>query len=423
MDRLGKARPLRLMLWMFGLATVGMIGRTVFAGPPPRATVAHLAPSHDGRTGDDLWEWVTVGSAKTFQKQSGPRHHAAEELLPEEGDGPKVLQPSVASSLLRPERSAPRGEQLERIAHQADAQIRRGFELAGRKAHFAARAEFIRALRLVAQGLDTEKQTAVHSRTLAAGLTAIKEAEDFIPDGSRLEADLDVPSILANHRTPVLKGAEAESLTPLSALKCYFTFAQEQLATAAGGEIAGSMALRGLGKVHAALADQKRGNVRAAIPKAMAFYQAALLVYPRNHMAANDLGVLLARGENYQQALGVLAYSVSVHRQSSNLHNLAVVYQRLGQIERARQAQQRSLAARRAKASGAGKRQDGSHELVRWVDPQSFAQSHVNASSSQPLMSSWPRPTQTEKPSQPVSAAKKTWPSGWWPWKQTDNRK
>ena len=33
----------------------------------------------------------------------------------------------------------------------------------------------------------------------------------------------------------------------------------------------------------------------AAEPKAMVFYQAALLVMPRNSMAANDLGVLLAR--------------------------------------------------------------------------------------------------------------------------------
>ena len=88
------------------------------------------------------------------------------------------------------------------------------------------------ALRLVAQALDAESQTGTHSRALAAGWTAVKEADDFMPTGSRMEADLDLSSIIAGHRTPVLKAAPRESLAPLTALECYFTFAQEQLAAA-----------------------------------------------------------------------------------------------------------------------------------------------------------------------------------------------
>ena len=34
----------------------------------------------------------------------------------------------------------------------------------------------------------------------------MKEAEDFLPNGSRLEADLDLPAIIAAHTTPVLQG-------------------------------------------------------------------------------------------------------------------------------------------------------------------------------------------------------------------------
>ena len=98
-----------------------------------------------------------------------------------------------------------RSEQLEQVARQADRQTRHGFELAGRGAYFAARSEFIGALRLVAEGLDTEQKTDVHGRALAAALTAMKEAEDFLPGGSRLEADLDLPGIIAAHATPVLK--------------------------------------------------------------------------------------------------------------------------------------------------------------------------------------------------------------------------
>ena len=103
----------------------------------------------------------------------------------------------------------------------------------------------------MAQGLDAESGTPAHSRALAAGLTALKEAQDFLPKGGKLEADLDLPTIVASHRTPVLKGAPAGSLLPLVALKAYFTFAQAQLSQAAGHEVAGSMALYALGKLHA----------------------------------------------------------------------------------------------------------------------------------------------------------------------------
>ena len=64
-----------------------------------------------------------------------------------------------------------------------------------------------------------------------------------------------------------------------------------QFAAAAGHEVAGSMALNALGKLHDAMAHKKSGPVPAAEPKAMVYYQAAMLAYPKNFMAANDLGV------------------------------------------------------------------------------------------------------------------------------------
>jgi tetratricopeptide (TPR) repeat protein len=308
---------------------------------------------------------------------------------------------------------AGRSEQLERIAQQADRQTRRGFELASRGAYFAARSEFIKALRLLAQGLDTEHQTDLHSRSLAAGLTAIGEAADFIPTGSRLEADLNLPAIIEGHRTPVLKSANTQGLTPLSALKCYFTFAQEQLAVAAGSEVAGSMALHALGKLHAALARQSGGSVRVAESKAVAFYQAALLVYPKNLMAANDLGVLLARCGNYHEAATALKYGLSIDAQSTSWHNLAAVYGQLGQTALARQANQLSQAARQAEIDRRRARQAPSREVVRWVDPGAFNQfsgqervkdGWLGSSEARPQMPD-PRGLGAARPRQPPAAA------------------
>jgi tetratricopeptide (TPR) repeat protein len=265
-----------------------------------------------------------------------------------------------------------RSPDLELIAREADMHTRRGFALAGRGAYFSARAEFIAALRLLAQGLDAQYETRLHSRALAAGLTAVKEAGDFIPAGSRLEADLDLPSLVAAHRTPVLQDAPSESLTPLVALRSYFTFAQEQLAAAAGREIAGSMALHGLGNLHRALARQRGGLVQAAEPKAMVFYQAALLVCPDNYMASNELGVLLAQAGRHEAARITLEHSVSVCEQPAGWYNLAVVYRQLGQAEWAWQAYHRSRAIGGGEAAGGATSSPASGQQVRWADPGAF---------------------------------------------------
>ena len=139
-------------------------------------------------------------------------------------------------------------------------------------APFSARFEFLAALQLLAEGLDAERKTNTHAHALAAAWTAMKEADDFLPRRSGLEANTDLPRILESHNTVVLKN-HAEGLTPLAALKCYFTFAQQQFTAAVGHEVAGSMALHGLGKLHAATTANKTIHVSAAEPKAMVYYR------------------------------------------------------------------------------------------------------------------------------------------------------
>lgn len=274
-----------------------------------------------------------------------------------------------------------RSAQLEQVASQADRQTRHGFELAGRGAYFAARSEFIGALRLVAEGLDTDQDTILHGRALAAGLLAVKEADDFLPGGSRLEADLNLADIIAAHGTPVLKDG-AEQATPMTAMKCYFTFAQEQFSVAAGHEIAGSMALHALGKLHNALAQKKGVSIVAPQTKALVFYQAAMLVYPANYMAANDLGVLLAQSGNYAQARAMLEHSLSICRQSTGWQNLAVVYRQLGQAGLSARANQQASLLRQSELARRRMSAATANDLVSWVDPQDFAQTSMNTPAS-----------------------------------------
>lgn len=300
-----------------------------------------------------------------------------------------------------------RSEQLESIARQADEKTRHGLELASRGAFFAARSEFIAALRLVAQGLDTDQQATIHSKALAAGLTALREAEDFLPRGSMVEANLDVPALAASHTTPVLKNAVNEQTTALAALKTYLTYAQEQFATAAGQELAGSMALRALGKLHEELANSQRTDLPAATSKAVVYYQAALMVAPQNYLAANDLGVLLARNGKMNDARAILEHAAKSGGQAAVWTNLANVYERLGRNDLANHARQQAQIAQRAEMArrqhASTSRANGS---VQWMNSDAFAQTSPNLASP-PAVVKQTTPARNDA-SRPVPAAAST---------------
>jgi tetratricopeptide (TPR) repeat protein len=300
------------------------------------------------------------------------------------------LGPSAEPVHLKsPAPAAPvRSEQLEAIAREADAQTRHGFELAGRGAYYAARSEFITALRLMAQGLDADEHTTNHGKSLAAGLTALKEAEDFIPHGAKIEADLNLRSLIGGHVTPALKDQDAATLTPLAAMKAYLTFAQRQLAEAAGHETAGAMALHALGKLHEQLAQKKTTGLQITDSKAVVFYQAALTVCPESFMTANDLGVLLGKNGNYEDARRWLERSASLTRSPTVWNNLAAVYERLGRNDLAARARQQILVAQaNPRATNPTSAAGGN---VRWVGPEAFGvrglPAGANAASAAPAL-------------------------------------
>lgn len=266
----------------------------------------------------------------------------------------EVIQPNVRS--LR----------LEQAAKQADLLTLEGYELAGRGALFAARAEFRAALVVLAQALDAEKRTSQNSQMLAAAWVALKEAEDFLPQGGNLVTPLNLSEIVARHDSPVLKDHPLHLLTPLEAYQIYLNFAQDLLSRAVASEITGSMALRGLGKIYAewkGAGSLLQGNAES---QAMVFYQAALNVWPENYMAANDLGVLLARGERWEDAACVLEYARRIKPNPTILANLSKVYRQTGQTYQTPQ-----ILADLPNASPLGDvTRDSFAQNVAWVPPE-----------------------------------------------------
>lgn len=166
-----------------------------------------------------------------------------------------------------------------------------------------------------------------------------------------------------------------QQLQAMRALNRYFTFAQEQLALAAGQEVSASMALGALGKLHAALAGKPSPEIVAPEAKAIVFFHAAILVCPRNYMAANDLGVLLAHSGDYTAARQLLEHSVLICRCPENLNNLSVVYRQVGQQRLAELAAEKAQVAKAGQIARQRNARLSAGGTVEWVNPAALAQS------------------------------------------------
>ncbi|MCE5301571.1 MAG: tetratricopeptide repeat protein [Planctomycetaceae bacterium] len=310
-----------------------------------------------------------------------------------------------------------RSVQLEQVAQQADRQTWHGIELAGRGAHFAARVEFLGAMRLLAEALDAEQKTSRHAEALSAGWTALRESDDFLPDRSRCLSGEDVAELSAAHETPVLKNREGIT-APMTAMQAYLTFAQEQFSAALEHEVAGSMALHAMGKLYTAMAQKRSSMTPGAESKAVVFFQASLLVYPSNYMAANDFGVLLARGGRPTEARAMLRRSVAICPQSAGWHNLAVVHRQLGEFALAEQAEAQSRQWRQAELARSG----AAGDRAQWLDPRSFARASADPTgmAAVPVRSpvgqgamSRPEASSQEPASTPAAAQRQRWAAGY----------
>ncbi len=272
------------------------------------------------------------------------------------------------------------GGVLVSVAEQSRVAIENGFRLAEKGALFSARAEFVEALRGVSLGLDAHFSDSIHTDCLLAGVRALREADDFVATGHRLESPLNVAATAAAHKTQTdVSGLKSAVL----AMQAYYAFTQDRLAVAAGGCPAAADALYGLGKIYMALAQQSSAAESMPGPKSMVYLGAALQVDPSHAMAANELGVLYARLGKLHEARDVFQQSVRSQPLAESWQNLAVVHQRLGETTLAAQAAEQAQLL----SSLGGAPDAGMPAMVRWVDPEAFsgAQQPTPASRSAPL--------------------------------------
>lgn len=251
------------------------------------------------------------------------------------------------------------------VNDRAAAKIRRGYELAERGAYFAARSEFVAALRMIADAKDQLYGAPRRTIALADGLRALDEAKDFSSPASDAPAKLSMAVIVSSHRTPAAKDLPGDELLPQQLAEAYFRYAQEQLGAAVAGEPAGSMALHALGKLATRMGRIEPEKNPQADRRALALQNAALLARDDNHLAAHELGVLLAESGHYAESERLLRQVAGHAPDPVVFRNLARVDRRLGRADLAVRDEQQAeyLAARGA----------GGDQSIAWVPAAALA--------------------------------------------------
>jgi tetratricopeptide (TPR) repeat protein len=353
--------------------------------PLPEDWLAEIAESPPGESQEPLAPAADALMALPALPLVGPEAVA---LAPHDADAEALLAEASPAMTGLPTGAI--------VNERARAKIRRGYALAQRGAHFAARSEFVEVLQSIAEAKDQKHGAARRTIALANGLRALDEAIDFVARGPAADGSLSRSVVVASHRTPVAKELDVERALPQQLVDLYLRYAQLQLAGSVAGEPAGSMALHALGKLYSQLGRVEPERHPQADRRAFALQQAALLARRDNHLAAHELGVLLAESGHYVESEYLLSQVALRQPHPMVLRNLARVERRLGREELAtaseREAQR--LASQCDNAAG-----------VTWTSPALLARTGDPLAPAAPApAASGPAPPQSrpERPAQPV---------------------
>lgn len=300
------------------------------------------------------------------------------------------------------------------LSDQFRPRVQEAFTLARNGALHAARARFEQLLFELAQAKDASQMTSRHSRSLATGLRALEEADDFVAVGGH--RDVNAVSLAAGHQTPMLHEVDSKWTLPHEAIAMYHLYAQQKLAASVAGERAGSMMLFGVGKIYAQLAE--RDNLPQATRKSLTMYRSAVTAHGENHLAANEAGVLLARGGRYAPAATLLEQAARQGGASTTHRNLAYVH---AKMDHPQIAQQHSVLADRIARGEVARGQLSAERGIAWVSPEEF--NRRGRGESPQVVASRPLPPAAERqrlpppalpPTAPASPSTESTPTLWW---------
>jgi len=284
------------------------------------------------------------------------------------------ITPRVESYAAAPPQVSP--TRMKTLGRRAAKHVDYGFALAARGAVFSAEAEFIQSLALIAESRDETTGTRHHTRALEAGLTAVDEANDFVPDDAQLRPELDVSMILAGHRTPVMRDLPRDAVEAYTVIRIqqeYYAFAQDRLLQAVGHHSDASQAFYALARLQDAICKGPGGKPRASGPRSLLLHRLALMTDEQNYKAANEIGVLLTHYGMLEEARRALIHSLSLAERPQSLFNLSVVLERLGDRQAAAELRSRAEDVNH----GASLRASEVARNVDWTRPEDFDEGTV----------------------------------------------
>jgi tetratricopeptide (TPR) repeat protein len=343
----------------------------------PVATITKIRPI---TTESLLTESLSNETAQAEPKHAWQQsHQPARVILPSEPQYTEsvILQPTPVAESPEPispaptfQPTSPQSAEAKVVNQLAQKHVAKGFSLGERNAVYAARSEFLQALRMIAQTTDAAHGLAPDDeRSCVLALRRASEALTEAADFTRCDGDADeLQHFIQSHRTPICQRNPPP--TVVAAQQAYFTYALEQLTYAAGSNHMASQALTGLGKC--CLLDLSQTSEMLRNSQSLVYQQAAWQTDPRNHLAANELGVLLCRFGQWSEAKRVMLQAVRLHGDASSWQNLATIHDQLGERDLAQLAINESQRWRAASGlpnvySGV----DGT-PAVQWVDPRAF---------------------------------------------------
>jgi tetratricopeptide (TPR) repeat protein len=297
---------------------------------------------------------------------------------------------------------------LPAAAEQAAQLVRRASTRASRGAIYSARQELETSLSTLSQALDAHYATTAFSQCLRESWLAMDEAKDFSPDPTAQRMTLDVPLTVSRHRSHVLSAEDAKSLSPIDAARKYYAYAQEHLVASLGGSPIGAHALFGMGKLYMGMCESDSDAERVYGPRSMMMHQSALLIDGSHYLAANELGVLLARFGRLREAREVFGHSLAIGALPVTWKNLADVHDRLGEVELAHQARaewQRTAQLAQSQTPNAFTTPNGL--TVHWVDKATFERGLFNGGVNS-------QPTAAPAPVTAPAMARRPTPSNHW---------
>ena len=279
------------------------------------------------------------------------------------------------------------------VAQKAAHHIEYGKSLARRGAFHAARQEFYSGLKVLAQAQDSNSGSPAYSLALRDGIMAMKEAEEFMVLDTESQMGLSVEAVVETHRIGLLSSEEQKRMTPIQAMQKYFAFAEQQLKKAGGSNVVAAEALYCLGKLHSLTSQKDPSPGRLDVAKAIVYHRAALNGNSQNYRSANELGVLMAKSGQFDQAKELLKQSLMIRQAPEAWENLTKIHERLGETHLAQLAnQERNRVIFQA---------TNQSQLIQWMPAESF---NALAPVEFPAMQSQVADGQIRKQSQPTEA-------------------